>query len=83
MLRCSPFWMKNLELGDQYVNKEIIFPQEHEMARGQEVHLKQGADNNPVGRSNQNPILDASYYEVEFPWGEISEFAANIESMYA
>ena len=49
------------------------------------VSQKQDADGNLIGRSNQNPILDTCLYEEEYPWGENTEFAANIiaESMYA
>ena len=54
------------------------------MGRGWEVHWKQDADGNPIGRSNKIPILDSCLYEVEFPRGEITELAANIieELMY-
>ena len=43
------------------------------------------ADGNPIGRSNQNPILDTCLYEVEFPGGQMTDLAANIiaESMHA
>ena len=73
------------ELGDQYVNAEILLPREEKMAWGQMVCQKHDADNNLIGRSNQNPILDICLYEVEFPGGEMTELAANIisESMYA
>ena len=42
------------------------------------VHWKHDAHGNPIGRSNQNPILDAHLYEVEFHGGEMTELAANI-----
>ena len=48
------------------------------MAGGQVVHQKNDADGNPIGRSNQNPVLDTCLYEVEFPGGEITELAANM-----
>ena len=55
------------------------------MVRGQVVGWKHDADGNPIGRSNQNFILDTFLYEVEFPGGEINKLAANIiaELMYA
>ena len=54
------------------------------MAKGQVVHQKNDANGNPMGRSNQNPILDTCLYEVKFPGGEITELAVNIiaELMY-
>ena len=48
------------------------------MVRGQVVWWKHDADGNPIGRSNQNFILDTFLYEVEFPGGEINKLAANI-----
>ena len=48
------------------------------MARGQVVYLKHHANGNPIGRSNQNPILDTHVYKVEFSWGEVTELAANM-----
>ena len=71
------------EWGDQYVNAEILLPRWDKMARGQVICQKHDANGNPIGRSNQNPILDTHLYEVEFPGGEMTELAANIiaESM--
>ena len=64
--------------GDHYVNAEILLPRGDRMTRGQVVCQKQDANNNLMGRTNQNPILDMPLYEVEFPWGEITELATNI-----
>ena len=46
---------------------------------------KMYADENVVGGSNDNPILDTMEYSVEFDDGEFSELTANViaESMYA
>ena len=54
------------------------------MARGWEVHWKHHAKGNPNCRSNQNPILNTYFYNVEFQGGETTELAANIiaESLY-
>ena len=73
------------EWGDQYVKAEVLFLRGDNMARGQVVCPKHDADDNPIGRSNQNPILDTHLYEVEFPKGAMTELAANIiaESIYA
>ena len=74
-----------LELGNQYVNKEILLPRGDKMARGQVICKKCDANGNPIGRSNQNPILDTQLYEVDFQGGEMTELAANViaESLYA
>ena len=43
------------------------------------------ADGNPIGRANENPILDTREYVVEFDDGTQAELAANViaQSMYA
>ena len=46
---------------------------------------KQDADGNPIGKANFNPLLDICLYEVEFPDGDLQEYAANViaESVYS
>ena len=46
---------------------------------------KRDSDGNPIGRANDNPILDSRHYLVEFDDGDVSELTANViaESMYA
>ena len=55
------------------------------MARDQVECRKCDADGSPMDRSNKNPILDTSFYEVEFPGSEMTALAGHIiaESMYA
>lgn len=55
------------------------------MVRGHMVNWKGYANGNPICRSNQNPIVDAHRYEVEFSEGQITELAANSisDSLYA
>ena len=73
------------EWENQYVNTEILLLRGDRMTRGHVLCLKHDADDNPIGRYNQNPILEIYLYEVEFSWREVTELAANIiaESMYA
>ena len=49
------------------------------------INCKQDVDGNPIGKSNQKPILDTHLHMVEFPKREITELSANIieELMYA
>ena len=54
------------ELGDQYVNTEMLLPRGDIIARGWVVCQKHDAYDISIGRSNQNPILDIYLYEVEF-----------------
>ena len=46
---------------------------------------KRDSDRNPVGCSDQNPLLETHIYEVEFGDGHVEEFAANniAECMYS
>ena len=55
------------EWEDQYVTVEILLPRGDRMARGHTVCWKHDADGNPIGRSNQNPILDTCLYDMKFP----------------
>ena len=68
----------------QYVNIEILLLRGNRMATDWVVHWKHDADGNPIGRSNQNPILDTRLCDVEFHGGEMTELAAIIiaKSMY-
>ena len=43
---------------------EMLFLRGNKMARGQAVHWKHDTNSNPIGRSNQNPVLDICLYEV-------------------
>ena len=55
------------ELGDLYVNVEIVLPMGNQMARGQIICWKHDANGNLIVRSNLNPILDMYIYEVALP----------------
>ena len=73
------------ELGDQYINADVLFPRGGSLARGRVIERKRDSDGNPIGRANANPILDSRHYNVEFEDGEVTELTANViaESMYA
>ena len=44
------------------------------------IGCKRAADSSLCGVANDNPILDTRTYQVEFPDGEVSEYAANIRA---
>ena len=44
---------------DNYVNASVMFPRGNSYVRGKVIGRKIDADGNAVGRSNDNPILDA------------------------
>ena len=39
-----------------------------------------GPDGKPIGKYNQNPVLDSNKYEVELPDGVVDEYYHNILS---
>ena len=55
------------------------------MAQGRVRKRDRDKDGNPIGRENQNPILDSREYFVEFKDGTEAELASNAiaKSMYA
>eukprot|EP00804_Cyclotella_cryptica_P002927 CCRYP_013278-RA/>CCRYP_013278-RA protein AED:0.25 eAED:0.29 QI:0/0/0/1/1/1/2/0/233 len=73
------------EVGDSYVNTEVMLSRGDCMARGKVVRQKRDAEGNPIGRANNNPILDTRQYEVQFADGEVTELTANAiaEAMFA
>jgi hypothetical protein len=46
------------EVGDNDVNTEVMLPRWDHMARGKVIRRKRDAEGNPIGRANNNPILD-------------------------
>jgi hypothetical protein len=71
---------------DTYLNMELAIPRDSdgpEFARATK-RLKD-KDRLPIGRANNNPILDTRMYEVEYPDGHKASLAANAiaENMFA
>ena len=55
------------------------------MSYGTVKARKRDSDGNLIGKSNYNPIIDTSLYDVEFDSGETEAYTANIiaEALYA
>jgi len=70
---------------DQYVGAEVLLPTGDRQATGRVIGRKRDLDGVPRGQANANPILDTRVYTVEFPDGDIGEYAANMiaENMFA
>jgi hypothetical protein len=70
---------------DQLLSAEVVLPKGDYQFIGKIVGRKRDANGNPIGRANNNPILDTRVYEVEFPDGTVADYAANIlaEALYA
>jgi hypothetical protein len=58
---------------DKYISVEVLLPKGDEMVLGKVIGRKRDIDDNPIGMANNNPILDARLYEVQFPEGVIEE----------
>ena len=63
----------------------FLLPRGQSLAQGRVLKCAHDNDDNVIGRSNKNPILDTRGYVVEFEYGEQEELAANTiaQSMYA
>ena len=70
---------------DVNLNLFIVFPKEDRIDREKVVRHKREINGNPIGRKNQNPILDTCQYEEDFTDGEVTELTSNVidERMYA
>jgi hypothetical protein len=55
------------------------------LTKAKVISRKRDADGNLVGRRHHNPILDTREYRVEFPYGAVDTFTANliVENMYS
>jgi len=57
------------ETFDQYLTAEVLLPVRGELVKARVTGRKRGADGNPVGTANANPILDSREYEAKFQNG--------------
>ena len=70
---------------DQWINAELKLPQGELIRTAKVLGQSKDGDGQPVGMYDPNPLLNTAIYDVEFPDGEIREYAANLiaENMYA
>jgi Reverse transcriptase (RNA-dependent DNA polymerase) len=70
---------------DQYIGAEVLLPTGDRMLTGRVTGRKRDSEGNPIGTASTQPVLDTRVYTVEFPDGDIGEYAANViaENMYA
>lgn len=70
---------------DAYISANVLLPKGDGYVGGRVISRKRDGDGHPVGIRNQNPLLDTRVYNVEFPDGHVSEYAANViaESVYS
>jgi hypothetical protein len=72
------------KIGDNYLSAELMLPTGGVLVKGHVTARKRDWDGNPVGRANDNPILDTRSYIVDFNYGYQTELTANMiaESLY-
>jgi hypothetical protein len=74
------------EDADNYVGAEVTLPLGGTIRAGTVKRRARSLETGELtGTKNSNPILDTRSYEVEFPDGEVAEYAANViaENMFA
>ena len=73
------------EAYDLYLNAEVLLPRGDGLKTGKVKRRKRDADGELRGLGNNNPILNTRTYEVEFPDGQVTEYAANViaENMWS
>jgi hypothetical protein len=67
----QPMW-------DKLINAEIILQQGDKLQRGKVKRRSVDDNGKTIGTYSDNPIMNSIVYEVEFPDGELKEYAANI-----
>jgi hypothetical protein len=63
---------------DRILNSEVSLQTGEEMSIGKVIQRALGPDGTVAGTYNENPFLNTMIYEVEFPNGDVKEYAANI-----
>ena len=69
---------------DHWINLEVGLPQGERNAHAKNIGRSKDADGNINGTYDLNPFANTMVYEVQFPDGQIKEYAANViaENMY-
>ena len=63
---------------DQIINAEVQLQLGEEMVNGKVIQRTIGPDGKVTGTYDNNPFLNSIIYDVEFPDGQVKEYAANI-----
>jgi hypothetical protein len=68
-----------------YITSQVLLPKGDEFQLGTVIKRTTDADGKPVGKSDENPILDTRVWDVEFGDGQVLEYASNIiaENLYS
>ena len=63
---------------DQIINAEVQVQLGEEMVNGKVIQRTIGPGGQVTGTYDNNPFLNSIIYDVEFPAGQVKEYAANI-----
>eukprot|EP00957_Ditylum_brightwellii_P108373 8267323-Ditylum_brightwellii.AAC.2 len=62
---------------DKIINAEVQLHHQDHIATGKVKRSALGPDGRTAGSYHDNPMLNFKVYKVEFPDGEVKEYAAN------
>ena len=62
---------------DRLIHSEVVLPHQNAMRAATVLRRSVTPDGRSVGTYHENPILNSLVYDVEFPDGEVKEYAAN------
>jgi hypothetical protein len=65
-------------LYEKMISAEILLPHGDDMQMGKVIGRPLGDHGSTMGSYDDNPVLNSMIYDVEFPDGNIKEYAANI-----
>ena len=65
---------------DTLINADIQLSHQDELQTARVVRRTTSSNSKMIGRYDRNPILNSIIYEVEFPDGQVKEYAENILS---
>jgi hypothetical protein len=63
---------------DRILNSEVSLQLGEDMAVGKVARRALGPDGRVTGIYDENPMLNSMIYEIEFPDGQVKEYAANV-----
>ena len=63
---------------DKYLSAEVSLQHEGQLQTGKVMRRTLGSNGNTIGKYNDLPIMNSMIYDVEFPDGQIKEYAANV-----
>jgi hypothetical protein len=63
---------------DGYVGAQVNLPYQGTIRAGKVKHCARNEEGELEGIANANPIMDTCAYQVEFDYGELSAYLANV-----